>query len=109
MAAVKALLNGRGLYGEQTSPVPPELGLIGGVIANTACLHRVKHGKRPTEFLNNSSAPKGHTQGQRAHPGSDLRALTWLEQRQSGTQRRKAEHPAQYEHCGDNATQRQAP
>ena len=72
MAAVKALLNGRGLYGEQTSPVPPELGLIGGVIANTACLHRVKHGKRPTEFLNNSSAPKGHTQGQRAHPGSDL-------------------------------------
>ena len=72
VAAVKALLNGRGLFGEQTSAVPPELCLIGGVIANTTCLHRVKHGKPPTEFLNNSSAPEGRTQGQRAHPGSDL-------------------------------------
>ena len=78
VAAVKALLNGRGVFGEQTSPVPPELGLIGGVVANMACLHRVKHGKPPTEFLNNSAAPKGHTQGQRAHPGSDLVPATPL-------------------------------
>ena len=50
VAAVKALLNGRGVFGEQTSPVPPELGLISGVIVTMACLHRVKHGKPPTEL-----------------------------------------------------------